>query len=66
METARGVPIARVQTVMVAVDKDDTSKSVPVPHVEVMRGLVQESESLVAPVACLHLRLSITEYIIYM
>lgn len=51
VETAEGVALARVSTVMVAVDATDSSKPVPVPHAEALKGIVAEAPTVdVAPV----------------
>lgn len=47
--TSLGVPLGRVQTVMVAVDAATLTKPVPVPHAELLRSMVQDVPSLDAP-----------------
>jgi len=49
VETSAAVPIARVQTVMVAVDPNDSTKPVPVPHAETLRGIMREAAPVEAP-----------------
>lgn len=52
VETLRGQVLAQVQTVMVAVDANDFTRSVPVPFTEALQSLVHEQPGLEAPVAC--------------
>lgn len=47
--TGLGVPLARVQTVMVAVDEETLSKPMLVPHAELLKANVRDAPSLEVP-----------------
>eukprot|EP00411_Alexandrium_monilatum_P114246 CAMPEP_0175693732 /NCGR_PEP_ID=MMETSP0097-20121207/31576_1 /TAXON_ID=311494 /ORGANISM="Alexandrium monilatum, Strain CCMP3105" /LENGTH=300 /DNA_ID=CAMNT_0017000845 /DNA_START=15 /DNA_END=912 /DNA_ORIENTATION=+ len=49
ISTSRGVPLARVASVMVAVDEETASKPVPVPHPEALRALSKDFPAVKVP-----------------